>query len=186
MQTHLTFPGICDLFSMPVLCWALLQEEGEQSEEQQQWRLLLCSIHLQSPRIPASFFIHTLSFSLLWRSFLILHGQGFIRNGQLNLKLSSQLYWLITLSFIGLGIFLGMKGKFTQESVRGKICLLRPVDNEAHQKNQVLIYGINLIYGFISTIYMFYNDSRCKRLIKQMCPGKKMSCIGKYKRNVLS
>ena len=66
-----------------------------------------------------------------------------------------------------------MKGKFTQESVRGKICLLRPVDNEPHQKNQVLIYGINLIYGFISTVYMFYNDSRCKRLIKTMCPGKK-------------
>ena len=190
MQTNLTFPGICDLLDIPVLCWALLQEEGEQSEQQQQWRLLLCSIHMQSPRIPGSFFIHIIYFSLLWRSFLILHGQGFIRNGQLNLKLFSQLYWLITLSFLVLAISLDqpmyLKGQFPQGSVRGTICLLTPIDNEPHKKNLVLVYGINLIYGFISTVYVFYLAFRCIRFTKTMCPGKKMSCIGKYKRNVLS
>ena len=174
-----------------MVCWALLQEEGEQSEEQQQWRLLLCSIHMQSPRIPGSFFIHTNYFSLLWRSFLILHGQGFIRNGQLNLKLFSQLYWLITLSFLVLAINIDqpmyLKGEFPQGSVRGTICLLSPkIDKEPHQKNLVSLYGITFIYGFISTVYVFYLASRCRRSTKTMCPGNKMSCIGKYKRNILS
>ena len=184
------FPGITDLFDITLMCWALLQEKGEQEEVQEQWRMLLCSIHLTANLIVGVFFGQIIFYSFLWRSFLILHGHGFIRNGQPNLKLFSQLYWLITLSFIVLSLSVDqpmyLKGKFPQDSVRGTICLLIPVDNDTHKINLVLVKGHFSIYGFISISYIIYLGSRCKRLIKTMCPGKKMSCIGRYKRNILS
>ena len=202
MQTNLLFAGITDLFDIPLTCWALFQEKGlhsqeqqqwrqqQQSHEQQQWRLRLCSMHLTANLFVGVFFGQIMFYSFLWRSFLILHGHGFIRNGKLNLQLFKQLYWLITISYLLVAVNsqqpMYFKGTFPQDSFRGKVCLMYPINDGPTAQKPNKREGTFLIWGFIAIIYVFYLASRCNRLIKAMCPGKKMSCIGRYKRNVLS
>ena len=190
LLSSLLFAGITDLFDIPLTWWALLQEEGLQLEEQQLWRLRLCSMHLTTNLMVGVFFCQIMFYSFLWRSFLILHGHGFIRNGQLNLKLFKQLFWLTTVSHLLLAVntqqAMYLKGTFPQDSYRGKVCLLYPIKNGPKGQKPNKRYGLFFIWGFVAIAYVFYLSSRCHRLMKAMCPGKKMSCIGRYKRNVLS
>ena len=159
-------------------------------QEEQELRLLLCRIHMYTPFLAGIFFTITTFFSFLWRSFLILHARGFIRNGQINLKLFSQLYWLITISFCCLALtpnlVLNFTGKFPSGSVRGQVCLFLPLNSEPQKKGENKVINLMLFFqGFNSIAYIFYLGSRSKRLIKILCPGGKMCCIGLYKRNVL-
>ena len=152
--------------------------------------MLLCSIHLTANLFVGVFFGQVIFYTFLWRSFLILHGQGFIRNGQLNLKLFNQLYWIVTLPHLLIAVNMDQpmyfKGTFSQDSVRGRICLLYPINNGPAEQKPIIYQGLFLIWGFVSISYVIYLSSRSKRFIKAMCPGEKMSCIGRYKRNVLS
>ena len=177
----------------PVLCWniLLLQSEGQESPEQKELRILLCSIHTPStPGYAAILFSISTYFSVLWRSFLVLHAQGFIRNGQLNLHLFSQLYWLIAISFFCLGLIpnqvLHLKGTFPKDSVRGLICLLIRLNDETREKGDgKVVSGLFFTFGLNTLLFVFYLSSRSRRLIKGMSPRSKMSSIGLYKRNFL-
>ena len=185
--------GFTNLLDTPVLCWniLLLLSKGQESPEQEELRILLCSIHTPStPGYAAILFSISTFFSVLWRSFLVLHAQGFIRNGQVNLQLFSQLYWVIAISFFCLGLIpnqvLHLKGTFPKYSVRGQICLLTPLDDETREKGDGKVAsGLFLAFGLNALLFVFYLSSRSKRLIKGMSPRSKMSCIGLYPRNFL-
>ena len=121
---------------------------------------------------------------------MILHARGFIRKDQTNFELFNQLYWLISITFCSLAIIpnlvLNFTGKFPMGSVRGQVCLLLPLNSEPQKKGEnIVVKGLLFSFGFNAIAYVFYLGSRSKRLIKIMCPGSKMSCIGLYKRNVL-
>ena len=154
-------------------------------------RLLLCTINNSVPTFIVVFFANTMFFSSLWRSFLIIHAQGFILNGQLNLKLFRQLYWIITTIFIFNGCNgdqpMYLSGKFPEDLVRGKICLLMPINNERERKkHQTVIFGVLITFGFIATVYVLYLAVRSKRAIKTQCTGKSMSFMGSYRRNMIN
>ena len=51
---------------------------------------------------------HIFFFTFLWRSFLILHAEGFVKDGRPNLALFSQLFWILLTSFFSMswGLFI--------------------------------------------------------------------------------
>jgi hypothetical protein len=72
-------PGLTNLLDTPVMCWniLLLQSQEQESPEQEELRILLCSIHTPStPGYAAILFSVTSYFSVLWRYILVLHAQG--------------------------------------------------------------------------------------------------------------
>ena len=113
------------LFILPCYLWniVLLEQGQEQKIQELDFRVLLCDIQIQSSYIRGNFYNNIFYFSFLWRVFLILYADGFIRNGKLNLRLFVQLFWLITLAFVAIAynVFPGsmlLRGEFhPQESV---------------------------------------------------------------------
>ena len=127
-------------------------------------------------------------FSFLFRTWLIAYADGFIYNGTTNLKLFHQLYWTICISYIMIciGIFpisLILKGDFPMSSTTGQICLLIPLKNSDHY---LKLNGIVIALAFVCTFFILYAKSRSYRLLKELCPRSKMSCIRKYRRNVMN
>ena len=128
------------------------------------------------------------SWSLIFRTFMVLYAQGFIYNGKIHLRLFHQLYWLnvIIYSLIAFGMFplpLLIKGEFPNESTSGKVCLQIQLE---HTEDILKKNGIGIFTFFSATFIMFYFKSKVNRYIKGVCPNQKMSCIGKYKRNFLN
>ena len=54
---------------------------------------------------------HIFFFTFLWRSLLVLHAEGFVKDGRPNLALFSQLFWILVTSYLSMswGIFI-LKG----------------------------------------------------------------------------
>jgi hypothetical protein len=81
----------------------VLGEEQEQDQEQAQEgrsvREVLCWVHLQAHLIQWIFYITTIYWSCYWRSFLIRFPHGFLRNGQENLVLFQQLFYVMISAF---------------------------------------------------------------------------------------
>ena len=77
-----------------------------------------------------------------------------------------------------------LKGTFPQDTQAGRICLLRngPPDTFVDVKAA----KIHFVYLLIDSLVALYSKWRVDRFLAGHCPRKKMSCIGKYQRNVLS
>ena len=160
-----------------------LRQELDQDQEQYKLRVTLCSIHIQTRYILANFFKNIFFFSFLWRTFLILYGEGFIRNGMINIRLFEQLFWIITIALISItyGVFPGkmlVKGTFPKLSKIG-LCLLQPVDVKLSRDTHKLS-GVVLASGFIMIFFVIYLTWRSKRLLKS-----KTSLIGRFRRNAI-
>ena len=160
------------------------QEEQHQEQEHHEFRVMLCSIHIQTRNILANIFKNIFFFSFLWRSFLILYGEGFIRNGSININLFEQLFWIITIAFITVAyaVFPGkmlIKGTFPDQSSIG-LCLFRPIDEEISM-DRLKIHGVILASSFNMIIFGIYIYCKSKRLLKT-----KTSLIGKFRRNAIS
>ena len=84
---------------------------------------------LQVNHLLTSILLVTFFLNVLFRFFLVLYAEGFLRNGSLNLKLFKQLYWLIWAALVLMGLIPFaitpiMQGKFpTQNSFRKQLCL---------------------------------------------------------------
>ena len=134
------------MVSLPTHTWTILlqnqqqdkeqevRQEQQQEQEQHEFRVMLCSIHTQTRNILANIFKNIFFFCFLWRTFLILYGPGFIRNGSINIRLFEQLFWIITIAFITVAyaVFPGkmlIKGTFSDQSSIG-LCLFRPIIQE--------------------------------------------------------
>ena len=174
------------MISLPSHTWTVLlqkqeQEKQHQEQEQHSFRVTLCSIHVQTRYILANVFKNIFFFSFLWRTFLILYGEGFIRNGRINIRLFGQLFWIITIAFITIGysVFPGkmlVRGTFSQSSAMGT-CLLRPRDDQISRDNLKII-GVVFSSAFNMIIFVIYLTGKSKRLLKS-----KTSLIGRFRRN---
>ena len=85
------------------------------------------------------------------------------------------------------------RGIFPSSNKGGRLCLLEdPPDSEDHQvfyDNNIENHKMILIWvGFIFLEVVFFNYMawRVRRFLRGYCPKKKMSCIGKYKRNTIN
>jgi hypothetical protein len=76
-----------------------------------------------------------------------------------------------------------VKGTFPAGTLEGKICLLLDISgSDSHLKVDL----IHLAFLAIDLFFTKYIDWRIDRFLSGFCPGNKMSCIGVYKRNVIS
>ena len=108
-----------------------------------------------------------------------------------------QLYWIIVFSELLVAniVFPGasiIQGGFPSETVPGRICLLLPTtsigkrsdsfyESESYKLNMFRLFFPLLIISIIICLRF-----RVKRFVSELCPRKQMSCIGVYKRNVIS
>ena len=127
-------------------------------EDDSPYRESLCAL-LVMARLSMSYFYSWCMFSSLWfRSFLILYAdRGLVKNGQPNLALFSQLYWLVCGSFVA--FFFGVwplghviKGRYLlADSNRGRACMLGIMpDNSFEEFTKMKFIGIafNLLVLF--------------------------------------
>ena len=119
--------------------------------------------------------------------FLILHAEGFIRNGKLNTTLFAQLFWINSVAFmiIAYSVYPGsmfITGSFPHQSV---ICLLGSLDDEKDSDRPKII-GVNLICCLNNTFWVLYFSWKSKRQLKTFGPNNKMTCMGKYRRNAIT
>ena len=123
------------------------EREQEQEQEQQDLKVMICSIHVQTRYILAIVLTNMFYFSFLWRTFLILHAKGFIRNGKLNLTLFGQLFWIISVAFMTIAYSVYPGSMFITESFphQSIICLLRSLDDSSDNDRPKII-GVLLSY----------------------------------------
>ena len=152
----------------------------------------LCTALVVS-RISMMYFYWVVLFiSFGFRHFLILYAdRGLVRNGRPNLGLFSQLYWIVVCSFVTLGFAMApggnlLKGNFAlQDMNRGKACLLGDMP-EHLSKSQFKYKGVARAFCVILAVRTTFQLRQLRLFISQLCPNKRMSCLGKYRRNVIS
>ena len=120
---------------------------------------------------------------------LILYSdRGLVSKGKPNLVLFHQLYWTVFSAFLAMGVMMypvvPMLKRTLLETDKMKICLLIPLDQDGKQQ---AVKGriVSLIYPFLAQIVNFYLTKKVRTYINGICPNKKMSCIGNYRRNLL-
>ena len=93
--------------------------------------------------------------------------------------------FLVFISAYGLGVNL-IKGNFIlQDLNRGRACLLGNIPDysvEVQYTKKAITYAL-IASAFIRLVYFKF---KVKRFITGLCPNGKMSCLGNFKRNVIS
>ena len=135
----------------------------------------------------------TFNLNILFRFFLVLHADGFVKRGQLNLKLFRQLYWLAWTTFVTIEVivFAGapiFKGDIFHSNSRGRICTMLSNHGEVFLGDEEDIVKTSYTkFGLIvQLVYTIRFVKRVRRYVKGHCPRNKMSSIGKYRRNVVN
>ena len=114
-----------------------------------------------------------------------------MKNCQPNLRLFSQIFWVVVIIFIvlGYGTILGgnlLQGKSVlQDLNRAKACLL---GNVPYHSAQMQFKKKSIAFTFIalSLFRLVQFKFKVKRFITGLCPNGRMSCVGYFKRNVIS
>ena len=117
-----------------------------------------------------------------------------VREGRPDLRLFHQLYWIIVCSFLLVmyTVFPGaaiIQGTFPSETVAGRVCMLQSASSNGSALYESESYKLNMFRLFFPLLNIFiiiYLRFRVKRFMSELCPRKQMSCIGVYKRNVIS
>ena len=184
----LYFPS-CPGFLAPVALWSSFLLLG--LPENSPARLELCSSLLLARNTIWLLNGNICLFTILWRSFLILHSEkGFVDKGQPNLKLFNQLFWVVVFSNTFLEHFMFpfthiAKGGFPENSHKGRICLLLDADPTVdYEWKKYKLFPIT--FCILSIVYCSYTHIRIKRFLRGFCPNKRYSCILTYKRNILN
>ena len=120
----------------------------------------------------------------------MLYADGFVKKGQLDLKLFRQLYWLAWSTFvvIELIVFAGtpiFRGNIYQSNSRGRICALLANQDDVLDDQEDSVKTSYTKFGLI--VQLFYTIRfvrRIRRFVKGQCPRNILSSIGKYRRNV--
>ena len=162
-------------------------------QENSGYRHFFCGTLIMS-RVTISYVFHyTFNFSILFRMFLILHAEkGLLVQGQPNLRMFNQLFWIavftfITLAYVAFPLPFLVKGSFPESSNAGKICLLSNIKVENLKDMDNYKFELMQFNGFFVTMCLFkYASYKVSRFVKGCCPRKKMSCIGVYKRNIMT
>ena len=157
-------------------------------------RGLLCGVLLHSYLIQGYLYANTLYFSFFFRAILILHAEkGLVMGGRLNIKLFNQIYWVVWTFFLLLyytvyPVSQTLLGMFPQDVRKGRICLLLDIDknDSQYQEKTEKVVLISLAFCGIMLFVVRYMTWRVNRFIRGVCPRRKMSCIGAYRRNILT
>ena len=104
-----------------------------------------------------------------------------------NCRLLHQLYWLIFVAYFAIGVFVFPISKFLQgdftSSAEGRICLMLPLEPNFKEIRGRLLLMSYFLVGVVSNKYFSLKVKIC---LHGICPKKTMSCIGNYRRNMLS
>ena len=120
----------------------------------------------------------------------MLYADGFVKKGQLDLKLFRQLYWLAWFTFVAIEliVFAGtpiFRGNIYQSNSRGRICALLVNQDDVLDDQEDSVKTSFTKFGLI--VQLFYTIRfvrRIRRFVKGQCPRNILSSIGKYRRNV--
>ena len=163
-----------------------------QQEDDSPHRRTLCTVLIVSRLSLIWFNFIIFLFSFEFRVFLVLYAErGLVKNGQPNLHLFYQLFWIVVVTFVfsGLASSFGgnlLKGNFLlQDLNRAKACLLGNMPNysvQIHFKKKAIIYAFISI-GFFGLVRF---KLKVRRFISGLCPNGRMSCVGNFKRNVIN
>ena len=133
----------------------------------------------------------TFNLNIAFRFFLVIYADGFVKKGQLDLKLFRQLYWLAWFGFISIELTMlpitpMIKGDFHYATSRGRICIMvRNLDDVQNQEDSLQMY----IMKFGLVVQLLYTLSfvrRIRKYVLRQCPGKKLSSIGRSEEMVAS
>ena len=130
----------------------------------------------------------TLFLSIVFRFFLVLNAERFVKKGNLCLNLLQQLYWLAWVVFVvnGLVPFVPLlSGTYPVDTYRGQLCLGALTDGENDKSSG---FSQHIFFAFKMFTLAFYGVRYFKRVNKYVhghCPGQKLSSIGKYPRNII-
>ena len=136
-------------------------------------------------------FVVTFFLSVVFRFFLVLYAQGFVKKGSLEVKLLKRIYWLqwfvlVIIGQIPFAIEPIVTGDFPRGNIgryRAELCLgFVTSDNENINESLFLQPQFEML---IMAFYMVRFFHRVKKYISGKCPGGKISSIGKYQRNVI-
>ena len=160
-----------------------------QKTKDKRQKTMSMSMFLQVHHLLIAILLVTFFLNILFRFFLVLYAEGFLKKGALNLKLFKQLYWLlwvalVTFALIPFAITPIMLGNFpTQDSYRKQLCLGVLV----HEKNEkdANPFGTKITM-VIMVFYILRFVHKVKSFVHGQCPGGKMCSIGKFQRNVIS
>ena len=120
----------------------------------------------------------------------MLYADGFVKKGQLDLKLLHQLYWLAWSTFVAIEliVFAGtpiFRGNIYKSNSRGRICALLVNQDDVLDDQEDSVKTSYTKFGLI--VQLFYTIRfvrRIRRFVKGQCPRNILSSIGKYRRNV--
>ena len=133
----------------------------------------------------------TFNLNILFRFFLVIYADGFVKMGHLDLKLFRQLYWLAWFSFTSIEFTIFavapiIKGEFLLATSRGRICILvTNVDGSEDEEEEMQMFIMKFVL-VLQLVYALRFVKRIRKYVLGQCPGKKLSSIGKYRRNVVN
>ena len=132
-------------------------------------------------------YFNTMYFNFLFRVILIRFAdRGLVVKGRPELVLFRQLYWVVFTAFFTMGIFAYpllpmIRGTFLQ-STQARVCLFIPLQaDEESIKGRIS----SLIYPCVAEIFNQYYSRKVFHYLNGICPNKRMSCIGNYRRNLI-
>ena len=128
-------------------------------------------------------------FNMFFRAFFVLYPDyGLVKDGQPDLRLVHQLYWVVFSSFVlvnhsVLPLPFLIKGNFPEGTGPGRVCLgLARQQGKDNAKLTIMQFMTPLLV----TIFNWYICWRVRRFMRGHCPRGRMSCIGVYRRNVIT
>ena len=136
-----------------------------------------------------SFFLN-----VAFRFFLVLYAEGFVKRGNLEVKLLKQIYWLVWVVLVIIGLIPFaiapiVVGDFPRDKFRAELCLgIASSDGENTNGSSHLFLRNFLQPQFAMALMAFYMVRfvhRVKKFVRGQWPRGKMSAIGKYQRNVI-
>ena len=133
----------------------------------------------------------TFNLNILFRFFLVIYADGFVKRGQLDLKLFRQLYWLAWITFISIEFTMFavrpiIRGDFHYATSRGRICIMVTniggIEDKEEDSLQTFITKIGLV---VQLVYTLRFVKRIRKYVLGQCPRNNLSSIGRYRRNVV-
>ena len=152
---------------------------------------LLCAILVFARLSMSIVYLTVLFFSFIFKSFLVLYAdRGLVRNGQTDLVLFNQLYWLVVLSFSAFIFWIAIgpniwRGEYIfQDMNKAMACLMGKMpqfSSEKHTTRRAI--GITLLLLLFCRLILA--KWQVSQFMKRLCPNGRVSCVGKFRRNVI-
>ena len=145
-------------------------------------------------------FSNTAFFSHTFRSVLIrFPDRGLVLHGRQNLKLFSQLFWLILIPYCCIGLFMApvksiIVGSFT-DIFSAKICIFSPgFERDSNEdpkfqipKRQIMLNDVvPMVVPLLNLGYCQYWTYKVRQYFRRNCPNNRMYSFGNYRRNFVT